>query len=114
MQSLNITYEGMTQNTGSAFTEAPADARRLEDDIVINPEWDAMVEPVKGVADFDFYTPIPAILVNRQDGKLVILDGRKRFLACKATGRSISFRTEYFTKPRAKDVFLKHHKVLAK
>lgn len=77
--------------------------------IVIDPDWNTLVEPVHGLEEFDFSQKIPPILVNAQDGKLVILDGRKRFLACKGSSRPISWRTEYYSRRRAKDEFLKNH-----
>jgi len=34
------------------------------------------------IRDFDFSRPLKPIYVYRRDGKLWILDGRKRYLAC--------------------------------
>jgi len=111
MQKLDVAYSAPTHG-GNNFTEvAPGDVIHPDDKIVILPEWDQLVEPVRGVADFDFLRSVPPILVNAQDGKLAIIDGRKRFLACKATHRRVSFITEHFSRKRAKDEFLRHHRL---
>jgi hypothetical protein len=113
MQKLDLIYQ---QPTGmNNFFEPISDGLIGPDkSITIVPDWNALVQPVEGLSGFDYSRPIPPILVNWQDGQLVILDGRKRFLACKASNRTIPYRRETFSSRRAKDEFLKHHVLLDK
>lgn len=80
--------------------------------ITIEKSWDALVAPVDD-SDFDFSTPIKPILVNAQDGKLVIVDGRRRFLAYKKANLHIPYCIEHWSRLRAKDEFLMRHKPLS-
>ena len=111
MQKLDLAYEAPTPM--SNYFEPSSDGIIGPDPrITIVAEWDAMVEPVQGLRDFDFTQEIPPIRVNHQEGKLVIIDGRKRFLACKAARRRIAYIVETFSRRRGKDEFLRHHRPL--
>jgi len=106
-----MNYE-ITEIPMNVFTPAPEAPAGINPEIKILPEWDKLVAPVEGVADFDHTQPIPPIEVNLQDGQLVLIDGRKRLLACKGR-RIISFRTHNFSRLRARDEFLKRHTPIA-
>ena len=80
-----------------------------EPEFIIDAEWDKMVAPVVGVESFDYRLPIRPILVNRQNGKLVVLDGRRRLLACKAANRLVPYCQYHYSYQRARREFLKHH-----
>jgi len=77
-------------------------------DFVILPEWDKLVSPVTGLSEFDFSRPVPSIDVCRINGQLIVIDGRKRVLACRGR-HPLGYRTHDFSKRKAKAEFLKRH-----
>ena len=77
-----------------------------------DPELEKLVPPVTEAAirDFDFSRPFPPIDVFRRDGKLWILDGRKRYLSCIRAGQHFAWRTHDILSPiRAKRFFKDRH-----
>ena len=79
---------------------------------VLVPEWDALVEPVGAIPDFDVRRA-GAIDVASIDGQLLVIDGRKRVLAARRAGLAIGYRVlPIHTKSRARREFLNRHQML--
>jgi hypothetical protein len=107
MQSLDVTFQ-QPECMNNYIEDHSEIVLGPDSRITIEPTWDKLVQPADE-SEFDFSRNIKPILVNAQDGKLVIIDGRRRFLAYKKAKRRIPFQTESWSRLRAKDEFLKRH-----
>jgi hypothetical protein len=95
-------------NLISYAQEAPrADAPPME----INPEWEELTTPVteESIENYDFNKPTPPVDIIRHQGKLLIVDGRLRFLAHKKAKRPIPFRNLDVPLLAARAEFIKRH-----
>jgi len=79
-----------------------------------DPELEKLVPPVTEAAirDFDWSRPVKPIDIYRRDGKLWILDGRKRYLACLKYQQDFGYIThDFHSRITAKRFFKERHGV---
>lgn len=81
--------------------------------IEINPEWEALIEPLtpEQIAAFETRPSQAPIEVFAYRGKLLIIDGRLRFAAAiRARGHITHMVVDCNTPEMAKHLFIKRHK----